>query len=572
MPRKKEFDLDSKVVGALPIVNHFLKRVRLTAFLEKHLPQPDPRVKMTPTRTLEVLVRNLILCREPLYSVGEWAQQMAPGLLGLDHKQVRLLNDDRIGRALDRLFDADRNALLTDFVVHVIREFKVDLKQFHNDSTSITLHGKYDAGDGRPVRGKPTLLVTWGYNRDHRPDLKQLLWILTVSADGAVPVHFKVADGNTEDSTSHIETWEILCALVGGPRFLYVADSKLCTRENLRYIHERGGRFITVLPRSRKEDGSFKQWLQKHSPEWEEVARYTHPRLKDGPPDVVCAIESPIPDSDGYRLIWFYSSHKKERDAENRRVAIDRGLKGLSELKAKLEGPRCRYSTLQGVAQAAETILEEADAQAWIRYKIDEREEKKYRQEKRGRPGTKTRWRRSVKIRFRLRWETITENLEAAARIDGVFPLLTDCVDFSMRQVLEAYKSKQPLVEARHDLLKNTLEVTPAFLKSVPRLEAYLFAHYIAVTVHALIERELRNRMRAKRIKKLPLYPEGRDCKAPTMARISDFFEPLQRHILRKGRKEAQRFPPELTPLHEQVLKLIGMSTRKYHTSWQQHD
>jgi transposase len=253
-------------------------------------------------------------------------------------------------------------------------------------------------------------------------------------------------------------------------------------------------------------------------------------------------------------------------------VNIDRALKGLSELKAKLEGPRCRYSTLQGVSQAAETILEEADAQSWIRYKIDEREEKKYRQEKRGRPGTKTRWRRSVKIRFRLRWETITENLEAAARIDGIFPLLTDCVDFSMRQVLEAYKSKQPLVEARHDLLKNTLEVTPAFLKSVPRLEAYLFAHYIAVTVHALIERELRKRMRAKRIKKLPLYPEGRDCKAPTMARISDFFEPLQRHILRRGRKEAQRFPPELTPLHEQVLQLTGMSARKYHASWQQHD
>ncbi|EQD67892.1 hypothetical protein B1B_05777, partial [mine drainage metagenome] len=55
----------------------------------------------------------------------------------------------------------------------------------------------------------------------------------SVSADGAVPVACRIADGNTEDSTTHIETWDLLVALFGRSDFLYVADSKLSTRDNM---------------------------------------------------------------------------------------------------------------------------------------------------------------------------------------------------------------------------------------------------------------------------------------------------------------------------------------------------
>jgi hypothetical protein len=200
--------------------------------------------------------------------------------------------------------------------------------------------------------------------------LKQLLWILTVSEDGAVLVHFKVAEGNTQDSTTHIETWEVLRLLVGDPNFLYVADSKLCSRENLSHIHEAGGSFITVLPQSRKEDRLFKEWLLHHTPAWEEIARVPHPRRKDGPPDIVRAVKSPIPDADGHRLIWFHSSHKRERDAGSRQDHIIRACKELDVLKAKLEGPRCRYSTLTGVELAVGEILANASADTWTRYQI----------------------------------------------------------------------------------------------------------------------------------------------------------------------------------------------------------
>jgi transposase len=561
---QENFNLDSKYVGVLPIVNHFLQRLGFARLLAKYLPPCDKRTKMNPAHALEVLVRNIIICRTPLYSVGEWAQQIVPSLLCMGSDQIPLLNDDRVGRALDRLFEADRTAMVTDLVVHMVGEFEIDLKQFHNDSTTLTLHGEYLAANGHIERGKPTVVATFGHNKDHRPDLKQLLWILTVSEDGAVPVQFKVADGNTEDSTTHIETWEVLRRLVGNAQFLYIADSKLCTRENLHHIAEAHGQFITVLPRSRKEDGLFKEWLVNHTPDWQEIVQYPHPRRKDGPPDIVRALESPIPDTDGYRLIWYHSSHKRERDARNRQDRILRAYKELDGLKAKLDGPRCRYATREGVDRAVKKILSESGAEAWVGCEIQEWQKKSYRQEKRGRPGDDTRWRRKVKQCFRLSWEPNEESIQASVISDGIFPLLTNRSDLPFLDILACYKSKQPFVEKRHELLKNTLEVTPVFLKSISRLEAFLFLAYVGVTVHALMERALRKAMQDKKIKSLPLYPEARKCTAPTMARIIDVFGNLQRHILSSGGKIAQRFDPELTKLQKEIVKLLGVSPRSF--------
>jgi len=115
--------LPSHTVGALPLVNHLLGRLRFAELLARHLPPPDPRTPLAPLAPLGVLTRNLVLARVPLYGLGEWARGWVPALLGLEPAQVAWLHDDRLGRALDRLFDADRQALLTALVVQMVKAF-----------------------------------------------------------------------------------------------------------------------------------------------------------------------------------------------------------------------------------------------------------------------------------------------------------------------------------------------------------------------------------------------------------------------------------------------------------------
>jgi len=103
-----------------------------------------------------------------------------------------------------------------------------------------------------------------------------------VSADGAIPIAHRLVDGSTEDSTTHICTWDQLVSMLGTASFTYVADSKLATRDNIAHIAQGGGRFVTILPKTRKEDGVGRAWIASGTVLWEEIARRPGKR-KSGP-------------------------------------------------------------------------------------------------------------------------------------------------------------------------------------------------------------------------------------------------------------------------------------------------
>jgi transposase len=168
---------------------------------------------------------------------------------------IESLSDDQFGRALDRLFEADRAALLTGVVLAVANRFAVQLKRLHNDSTSIAFCGQYRDRRSVGPSGQRAPAITYRYSKDHRPDLKQLLFILTTDADGGVPVQFRTADGNTNDSITHIETWTTLRSVADRGDFLYVADAKLCSHDNLSFIDRAGGRDVVHLGGRRLRGG-----------------------------------------------------------------------------------------------------------------------------------------------------------------------------------------------------------------------------------------------------------------------------------------------------------------------------
>lgn len=133
--------LNSRKVAALPILERFLTRIRIAEVLHDRLPREDRRWRIPTATALLLLVRNILLSREPLYGIGEWAARHVPARLGISEEQLAALNDDRVGRALDRLFDADVASLTLDIAARAVREFDVDLDQLHNDSTTVTFAG-----------------------------------------------------------------------------------------------------------------------------------------------------------------------------------------------------------------------------------------------------------------------------------------------------------------------------------------------------------------------------------------------------------------------------------------------
>jgi len=557
----QQLSLESLEVGAAPLVNHFLDRLQLRQLFEQHLPALPGRQPALPTPvTLTALLSNLLLARQPLYAIPAWAARRVPEHLGLQPDEVALLNDDRIGRALDHLYKADRASLLTALVLRAVREFAIDLSELHQDTTTVTFSGDY-AGQPSPEAPARPPRITFGYNKDHRPDLKQLLYSITISADGAVPVHCKVYDGNTTDDQVHRETWDFLRGIIGHSDFLYVADSKLCTRDNMSHIAAGHGRFLTVMPATRAEDAWFRAYAQDQPVAWREVHREPNPRRRDGPDLVYDGLESPRRSADGYRVLWYRSSQKAEHDGQNRRQRLERAHARLDALRASRRGAFPRRSD---ALQAGQRLVEAEQAQAWLRVEVVAERHEAFQQVGPGRPGPDTEYRRVETWAYRVALVEDAEALRRAALVDGLFPLLTNDESLTPAEALRKYKY-QPFVEKRHEQLKDGFGVAPVWLKSVTRVASLLWLYYAVELVAALVEREMRRRMEEAGQPSLALYPEGRACEAPTAAVVFSILEGQRRHRLLDGQgQEVRRFHDQLPEAAQEVLRLLGVPWTPY--------
>jgi transposase len=463
---------------------------------------------------------------------------------------------------LEALFDADRASLLTTVVLRAISEFSVDTRQLHNDSTSISVHGAYRDAVGAGRGGKPTVAITFGHSKDHRPDLKQLVWILTVSADGAVPLAYRLADGNTSDDPTHVPTWDGLVELLGRSDFLYVADSKLCSRPAMGHIAGNGGRFVTVLPRSRAEDGAFREHLQTHTPIWTEAARRAGGRLGD-PDEVYSTTPAPLPSAEGYRIVWVHATTNASRDAATRQARLEAGVAALEALAVKLTGPRSRFKTRVAVEQAATAALTDTHAQRWVTFTVTETISKTYKQARAGRPGPATNYREILTSHFTVHADIALDRVAYDAASDGCFPLISNDRTLADADVLGAYRY-QPNLERRHHLLKSVQDAAPVLLHNPARIEALFCCQFLALLISALIEREVRTGMRSAALDNIALYPEFRDCKAPSTERILEIFALVARHQLHRDGTLVQTFQPELTTQQLQILELLGLSPSIY--------
>lgn len=557
--------LHTERLGPLPLINYFLERLELEARLERFVPTHDRRIRLPYAKALGVILRSVLVEREPLYRQQETVSTFAPQAFGLDPASVQHVGDDAVGRALERLFDADRAALLTDVVVGTVTAFDVALEELHNDSTTVHFCGQYTQARGRKVRGKRAPLITYGYSKDHRPDLKQLLFVLTTSDDGGVPVQFRCEHGNASDSRTHQQTWDTLRRAAARVDFLYVADSKLCAREPMEHIDQRGGRFVCVMPRSRQEDEEFREWLQTHEPHWELVWDRPDLRRRGGPRDRWWVFRTALPSREGWPVIWVYSSLLALRQEHRRRERLARAIQELEDFNSKLLGPRSRRRSRPEVQARIEEILREHKVTRYLIVELLRDEEHRFQQARRGRPGPNTRYVRKTRKFWRLRWRIDEEHIAYDRKSDGMYPLLTNDRTLTDAQVLEAHK-RQPTIEKRFEQTKTVFEIAPVLLKNEDRIEALFFVYFLALLVQALIERELRRAMQCEGIDELPLYPEERTTQRPTAEQILRLFSLTQRHILQHDGESIHTFDPKLTDLQRQVLALLNVPVNIYRT------
>ena len=528
-------------VGALPILNCIIERMGVAEELNLALKNPGY------AEALLALIKNILVERNALYAIGEWAALYDAGLVAQGK-----IGDDKLGRALDRLFAADRATLQTRIVLAVMTGFDLKMEQIHNDTTSVMVRGAYDGQNAKGVQLKR------GHSKEHRPDLKQLVYSLCVTSDGAVPVHFKAYDGNQTDDGIHLETWSRLRTLLQHPRFIYVADCKLCTEKNLRTIDRERGFFVTIVPKTRSEVATFTEAVLGGDVRWEEILRKRADRDEKAFDVIECAV-GPYHLREGFMLYWYRSSQKKKRDQRDRNERIERTIERLETLDLRrMRGPK----TEAAIRKRVDEIITHHHAEEWITVEVKWDAVEKFKAITRGKPTAETTFRRIIQQVPRLHISTNAANIARSAAMDGIFPLTTNTREKPV-DVYKIYKY-QPRIERRHALLKSTLDVAPIWLKKNTRIEALMFLEFIAQMIAALVERDLRKKMVEEKVELLCSLPEGRASKTPTIEQVLRLFENQNKHVLYDGDRLIKQFADPLTPVQSQILQLLEIPTAVY--------
>jgi transposase len=195
-----------------------------------------------------MILNGLGFVSAPLYLFEEFFVGKATEHLISPGISPEHLNDDRLGRVLDKLFDADPSKIFINLALRAARHFGVCTESVHLDATSLHLHGDYTH---EQKQAEPEAIrITHGYSRDHRPELKQFVVDLMCTGDGGIPLFLRVADGNEADQTTFAK---LLAEFKTQLDFeaLFVADSALYSADKLPTLNHLS--WLCRVPQTIKE-------------------------------------------------------------------------------------------------------------------------------------------------------------------------------------------------------------------------------------------------------------------------------------------------------------------------------
>jgi len=401
---------------------------------------------------VEILVLSRLLNPKALYKIGDWAgKTWVTDYYGVP---VEELNDDRLGRALERLHEYGE-AVQVRLVLHVIREYRLDVSQIHYDISNAELWGVYERQlerlqQKRAAAGRPAPRPAYGHTKSGRKNVKQIQFGVNVTRDGAVPLGHLALDGNAAEAPTHLENLRLLSRLLPRRRWLYMADTKGDTPETLLAIAAAKGEFIcggVFQPhlkqqylglREEMEDADYCPKSQRRLPpeerdhykvaeRWERLEGYVdgrQVRLK-------------------YRIIFVWSEAKADQQAKTRERHVAKIREEFEKVQRNLN--KYKLKTEEEIRRRLEGARSKYDEGALFDYRLERRRDKKF---------DLTWW---IDEAARKEWEAL----------EGAYVLKTNAAKgvYPAAKVLAEYK-QQIHVERRIGNLKGPLALTPMFLEN----------------------------------------------------------------------------------------------------------
>jgi len=477
------------------------------------------------------------------------------------------LNDDAFGRTLDRLYDSGNLRLLMHSVaLRAVNLLPLGVRSVHADTTSISLAGRYEwtqmdqaFQDAHPKRN--VLNITYGYSKDHRPDLRQFIYGLVVSGEG-LPLMGSVHDGNTSDKAWNLQMiQEMQESFLDPQRVVYVADSALITPDNLATMAEHRMRFVSRLPET------YKLAEQLKARAWSKGVWQCVGQIGQSAKSAVYHTQSFIDTLEGrtYRFVVVHSSAKDARKAKTLQKQLDRERDEL--LKEQKELEKRAFNCREDADRALQAFLSDRAHTAFGVTGDVVEEQVVARRPGRPRKGEVAPTRTEYRIKLAI-FDPDTKTLDELQAKASTFVLITSLDEerWSDDDVLREYKG-QTAVETRFRNLKSDPCIVDAiYVKSSRRAEALAYVFLLALLVASFIEVKIRQELTKQR--RQFLVPGQRLTDRPTMKMIFDVLEPVLVVVMRSDHATKRILPRNTDKRVTELMELMGMDASAYTRNW----
>lgn len=478
----------------LPLVmtlgNSIIKKLKLVERINEAVEWDEAHWSVSPGDLAKVLVLTTLLrMRVPLTHLEDLLEGIDTSFFIEGTDKPASVNSFNVGRALERIGEADYNNLYENIAFEAMREYKIPSERLHSDTTTISFYGEYDFSTVELTKEEEAelLQIERGYNKDGRPDSKQVVVGQIVNEHG-IPLVSRTMNGSTSDVDWNKEAIEYFRSIqaAGISEGIYVADSKLVTEELIREMNNpnKSMCFVSRCP------ANFCKKLEARiikkayaAGQWENFGRFHEGKrasIYKGVSFIEMVYNYPI------RLLVLESSalaKKAEESLVKKREELTPHIRELEKKKfacladANAEIARCKGLSNQKLFNCVYNI-EENVKDIWP----------KGRRKKDSQPTRQ-------EISYHIQVTQVLRNEEPCVEYiqqESCIVIISNVTDsLSDRDLLKTYKGQQ-IVENSFRMLKSPCLASVIYLKNPDRISALSMLLTFSLLIRAIIQFKLR--------------------------------------------------------------------------------
>jgi len=481
------------------VVSGISEKINLVKEINR-MTQSDPQKKVSIGQSVLAMMLNGmgLTMSKPLYLVEDFFRTKPIELLIGKGIKPEDLNDDTLGRALDDIASCGSSKIFSTIALKAANIYNISTKFLHGDTSNVQVYGDYeDGGD----------LITFGYPKHGRSDLKQYLLSLISTFDGAVPLFAGAIRGNTSDTKHFKELIKLIEESIKNSTddHYFILDSAAYCKENLKTLNK-----VFLITRVPESISAAKELKEAYAASLNRLHGDEDYKFAE-----VCSVYGGSPQ----RWVVVYS-----------RVAHDRAKKTINALvKKENEELQKGLKRLSKQRFACSTDAENAVSEYSKKCKFHKinivQTHKGDMCTCAGRPSKNATKNTFYTIETKI--EELSEHIKKQIILDGMFVLATTQLNeekLPTKEVLSHYKGQSNAVENRFNLFKNsTCIASKVYLKNENRIEAFVMILCLCLLIYALAENHLRKTLVAKN-KTVPNQSK-KTTQNPTMKWIFQMFE-----------------------------------------------